>query len=135
MSVTVILVGGYKTCYKIHHRGVGIQLEQGWPRLESRKKHAYGMMPVPGMFELEIDEFEDALRVAGLSEKAIKKEIKAFKEIKNERRQRRVSMQDRISARRSRKVKDEALSPYVEAEIRRLGGVTASELLDEMNKE
>ena len=80
---------------------------------------------------LEDDEFVEMMKVEGASDRMIADELEKFRELKGKKKQTTNLAKQRRQARRERSA-PEAMDPYVEAEIRRLGGVVADDILREM---
>ena len=92
---------------------------------------------IPMNFDLanmEPDEYEDRLRAEGASENMIAKEVAMFKELKAEQLQPEIELKKKLEQRRQRAV-DSSLDAYVQAEIRRIGGVVADELIQDLENE
>ena len=83
-----------------------------------------------GFLNLSPDEFEEALRAEGASERLIQQEVTVLRSLQAEKQGRSKSVDHR---RRSRKAPEE-LDPYVEAEIRRTAGIASEEVLDELRQ-
>ena len=80
---------------------------------------------------LSDDEFADALRAEGCSDKYIEQEVQVFRLLRAQRAQSTEQATERRERRRNRPVK-EAMDPYVEAEIRRLAGAASDDILKDM---
>ena len=76
------------------------------------------------------DEYEDALRSEGVTEGMIQAELETLKMIQRHRQEQCRELSSR--KRPAREVRGE-LSPYVEAEIRRLAGVAADDVLQDFS--
>ena len=92
------------------------------------------MWPMSKSFmNLSEDEFADALKAEGCSDKYIAQEVKIFRELKASRGRAQETVQERRATRRTRPV-TESMDPFVEAEIRRTAGVAADEVLESLKR-
>ena len=99
--------------------------------LGHRNKRALAQhMTRTNLFALEVDEFEDQLRSSGASEKMIAQEVEEFRKHKAEMEEPRKALKKKSEERKKRAVQH--LDEYVEAEIRRVSGVVADEVLEGM---
>ena len=86
-----------------------------------------------GFLNMSEEEFEAALRAEGASDKLVETELAEFRQLKAQ-----VKGHEQTATRRKRrqdKKVPEELDPYVQAEIRRIAGVAADDVLKEIEEE
>lgn len=104
--------------------------------LSHRKRSAQiQMLSRVDIMDMEPDQYEDKLRSEGASEKMIAQEVAEFKKLRAEREIPEKELREKMDARRNRVMTEESLTPYIEAEIRRVSGISADEIIEEIRNE
>ena len=88
-----------------------------------------------GILKLSEEEFEEALRAGNASEVMIEKELREFRQLKAATEAPVKTVADRRRERRERAVQDPDMQRYVDAEIRRVSGIAADEVLESIEEE